>query len=275
MYKSTLIAGCAVLSLLAIAGCGDGEKKSRGLDYMPEMYNTPAYKSQGVIVHERRDGKLTTVRQVPAMLAPPAGTVSRDGATYTIDAADFAAAKALVNPLAPTSAVLKAGQRGFGIYCATCHGLDGNSINGFVVATKEHPDRFSSVPSINTVNVARLSDGELYHIITLGRNRMPNYRAQLLPSDRWAVVHYARALARASVAVGDAEAELAKTEKTAKDAGKPLAADAQAGLEALRAAVAQRKLDLELIKRGGDGHEFTPPVPTLPEYVKPTWQSEK
>jgi mono/diheme cytochrome c family protein len=275
MSRPSLMAASAALLALSAAGCGDGEKKSRGLDYMPEMYNTPAYKSQGVIVHEQGSGKATTVRQLPAMLTPPAGTVSREGATYAIEATDFAAAKALVNPLAPTTAVLKAGQRGFGIYCAACHGLDGNSANGFVVATKEHPDRFGGVPSISTVNVARLSDGEIYHIITLGRNRMPNYRAQLPPAERWAVVHYARALARATVAAGDAEAELAKAEKAAKDAGKPPTADTQANLDALRAAVAQRRLDLDLIRRGGDGHEFTPPAPPLPEYVKPTWQSEK
>jgi hypothetical protein len=104
---------------------------------------------------------------------------------------------------------------------------------------------------------------------------MPNYRAQLPPAERWAVVHYVHALARATVAASDADAELAKAEKAAKDAGKPPTPEVQANLDALRAAVAQRKIDLDLIKRGGDGHEFAPPQPPLPEYVKPTWQSEK
>ena len=35
-------------------------------------------------------------------------------------------------------------------------------------------------------------------MITRGQNLMPNYASQILPEDRWAVIHYVRALERAA-----------------------------------------------------------------------------
>jgi mono/diheme cytochrome c family protein len=40
-------------------------------------------------------------------------------------------------------------------------------------------------------------DGQIYGIIVLGKNAMPSYAADLEEDDRWAVVHYVRALERA------------------------------------------------------------------------------
>jgi mono/diheme cytochrome c family protein len=260
----------AAFAVLTLAGCGESEKSSRGIDFMPEMYNHPGYESQ--TVREISDGK--TVRHVPMMQPAIDGTVSRDGAAYAIAPLDAAGAKALVNPVAPTTAALKRGQKLFNITCAVCHGRDGDAANGYVAATKEHPDRFGQVVSVNTANVALMSDGEIYHIISRGRNRMADLSAQLLPADRWAVVLYAKALARATQAVGDAEARLAKLEKESQQAIKDNNPYDKADLDAARALVAQRKSDLQLIQQGGEGDEFIPPKKPVPEYVKPSWKAE-
>jgi mono/diheme cytochrome c family protein len=260
----------ALATLLVLAACNDGdsEKKSRGFEYMPEMYNTPAYKSQQAMEFTIDGGKIQV--QAPAMLTPPTGTVSRDFAAYDIAPTDLAAARALINPLAGDSRVLHEGQREFMTFCAVCHGLDGNSANGFVAATKSHPDRFNAIPSINGSNIAAMSDGEIYHIVSLGRARMPNYRAQLPSHMRWAVVSYLRALDRATLARSDADATLSKLESEMAEGGKR-AKDpyAKADLDKARAVVEQRKLDLILIKQGGDGSDFAPPPAPVPEYVKP------
>src|SRR5580658_7159821 len=65
----------AVAAAIALAACADGdsEKKSRGMHYMPEMYDTLALKSQTAF--ESTDG--ATRHQTSGMLVPPAGTVSR------------------------------------------------------------------------------------------------------------------------------------------------------------------------------------------------------
>jgi hypothetical protein len=41
-------------------------------------------------------------------------------------------------------------------------------------------------------------DGRIYHVVTRGQNLMPNYASQILPEDRWAVIHYIRALERSA-----------------------------------------------------------------------------
>ena len=96
----------------------------------------------------------------------------------------------------------------------------------------------------------------------------------LFRSDRWAVVLYTKALARATQAIGDAELQLAKLEKESQQAIKDNNPYDKAALEAARALVAQRKSDLLLIQQGGEGDEFIPRKKPVPEYVKPTWQAE-
>jgi mono/diheme cytochrome c family protein len=263
---------CAVMTGLILVGCGEAEKSKRGIDFMPEMYDNPGYKSQGVL--ELGDEK--NRRHVPAMLMPVDGTVSREGTAYQIDAKDFASAKNLINPLVPSAQTLKIGQRAFNTYCAVCHGKDGDAANGFVAPTKEHPNRFGGVPSINTASVALMPAGELYHIITRGRNRMPDFAAPLETNTRWAVVLYTNALARATQALLDTEKRLAELQK-ATAVGGPKAGNAEAlsELVTLKQLIEQRTSDLNLIKNGGEGEEFTPAKKPVPEYVKPTWGTEK
>jgi mono/diheme cytochrome c family protein len=249
-------------ALLALAACGS-EKKSRGIDLLPDMFNTPAYKSQtaGTIEVDARDAQGQPIRRIvhaPAMLTPPVGTVPRGQQPYPLAATDWAGAKLHRNPLAPTPAVLKQGQRDFLTFCAPCHGRDGNAANGYVAKT------FSGIPSLNGVSMLLLSDGEVFHTITMGKARMWNLRAQLPPERRWSLVHFVKLQARAAVAVEDLEkltpmvdAELAKSPN-----------DRRAEVLAL---AAQAKSDLAGIQAAGDGNAYIPPPPAVPEYVGPAW----
>jgi mono/diheme cytochrome c family protein len=259
---------------------GLSEKHSRGLDYIPDMYVTPALKSQ----HAREvvldaDGKAVAVpatfsaagelpkggqiRDLPTVMRPPTGTVSRDFVPYPYEPSDFIGPHNLQNPLAPTAEALRSGQKYFNIYCVVCHGNDGNGAHGYVAA------KFNGgVPSLNGPNLNLLSDGDIYHIVTNGRVRMPDYRAQLLPEQRWAVINYVRLLNRATQAITDADAVLAAAEQELKN--KPNDAGARAAYDAAKGVAAHAKHDLELIKRGG-GEEFKPAPAAKPEYIAPSW----
>ena len=122
MRNVALCGAAAVIAALALGGCGESEKSSRGLDYMPDMYESPAYRSQQPMQVVLKDGvaqpmpviSLATsaqgeVHHVPAMLTPPAGTVPRDFLPYPFAPTDFAAAHDLRNPYAPTPDVLRRG----------------------------------------------------------------------------------------------------------------------------------------------------------------------
>jgi len=276
------IAG-TIAYFVSYAVFASSEKHSRGLDYLPDMYTSPADKSQAAReVVLGADGKAVAVpvtfaavgelpkdgqiRNVPSLMAPPAGTVSRDFVPYQYEPMDFLGPHGLQNPLAPTAEVLRTGQKYFTIFCAVCHGNDGNAVHGYVA------HKFSGIPSLNGPNLALLTDGDLYHIVTSGRNKMPSYKAQLLPEQRWAVINYLRVLNRSVQALTDAEAILQACEKDLQ--AKPGDAAASAAVAAAKAVAANAKHDLELIQRGG-GEAFQPaPAPT-PEYIKPSWSVEK
>ncbi|HZE19942.1 MAG TPA: cytochrome c, partial [Candidatus Angelobacter sp.] len=58
--------------------------------------------------------------------------------------------------------------------------------------------KFPMPPSLLSEKVSGWPDGRIYHVITRGQNLMPSYSSQILPEDRWAVIHYVRALERAA-----------------------------------------------------------------------------
>jgi hypothetical protein len=50
--------------------------------------------------------------------------------------------------------------------------------------------------ALQSDKVRNWPDGNIYHVITMGQNVMPSYASQITPGDRWAVIHYVRALQR-------------------------------------------------------------------------------
>ncbi len=101
--------------------------------------------------------------------------------------------------------------------------------------------------------------------------------AQVLPEQRWAVIHYLRALNRATLVLTDSEQQLKELEKAAAAGYAQVTPEVNSQLETLRKRVAQQRADLALIQAGGDGAEFAPPKPVRPEYEQATWpeKSEK
>ncbi len=111
------------------------------------------------------------------------------------------------NPVALTAAVLRRGQERFDIHCAVCHGYSGqgnnNPISGHGLVGRRWP---VAIPTFHyqegldaTLNrVALLADGEYFDVMTNGKTTMPAYGARIGVEDRWAIVHYLRALQRLS-----------------------------------------------------------------------------
>jgi mono/diheme cytochrome c family protein len=198
-------------------------------------------------------------------MPPVPGTVSREVTPYPIAAGDFVGAAKLVDPLTPTPAVLREGQYRFNIYCSVCHGRDGDAANGYVAKY------FSGVIPLNTIHVSQMSDGEIFHIITMGRGRMPNYAAQVPPQSRWAVVQYLRCLNRAALAALDIDKQLAADQKAAKE--KPEDGNLRASVAADMAASIARKRDLAAIESVSDrdARAFEPLADPRPEYEEPIY----
>jgi mono/diheme cytochrome c family protein len=94
------------------------------------------------------------------------------------------------NPLSPTAATLARGRERFEIFCAPCHGPLGDG-DGLVARRG-----FPHPPSYHTERLRRAADAHFYAVISHGYGAMYPYADRIPVSDRWAIVHYIRALQR-------------------------------------------------------------------------------
>jgi mono/diheme cytochrome c family protein len=163
---------------VALAGCGRHEKPN--FIYMPDMVYSQALKAQ----------------EPGAMRVPPKGTVPRGFKPYAYAKDPEAAGRELKNPLRRTMATMARGQVMFNTHCMVCHGPAGEG-DGSIVP------KFPRPPSLQSDKVRGWPDGRIFHVATAGQNLMPAYASQVSPEDRWAIVHYIRALQRSKNPTAD------------------------------------------------------------------------
>ena len=110
------------------------------------------------------------------------------------------------NPLQVTATLLHRGQERYTVFCAPCHGAqgDGNGVTkklGMAVIGNLHDKR-----------MVEMADGEIFNVVTHGKLPtllMPSYASQIPVEDRWAIIAYVRALQLSRLgAVDDLPAEL-------------------------------------------------------------------
>lgn len=152
----------AILAMAFLAGC---EKLDRN------MYDNPAFRPQ----------------EEPVRL-PPTGSVPTKGLEHTPKPGTPEAA-ALKNPERVTEFSLLTGKGLFGIYCTPCHGESGKGDG--TVAKK-------FVPTPADISGAgyggKYLEGELFAVVTHGKDGMPAFRSDLTAKERWLVVAWLKTL---------------------------------------------------------------------------------
>ncbi len=108
--------------------------------------------------------------------------------------------QALQNPLGatPAAADLATGERMFGIYCQTCHGVEGKGgapvmLNDPANGIKRYPVPPPMLSGPGAITTAR-SDGYIYLTIRNGGAIMPGYGSSMEDQEIWATVAYLRTL---------------------------------------------------------------------------------
>jgi mono/diheme cytochrome c family protein len=120
---------------------------------------------------------------------PPAHTVPVGFKPYRF-AKDIEGAKANPNPMAGNMdpETLMAGQKYYVTHCALCHG---DGLKGDGSAVEKMPIK---PPPLNSDKIRNWTDGQIYHVITVGQGVMGPYASHVPQKYRWQVVNYIRYL---------------------------------------------------------------------------------
>jgi mono/diheme cytochrome c family protein len=118
------------------------------------------------------------------------GTIARG--TLETDAAFFTGKNGALFvaelPFPVTQEVLDRGQERFGIYCTPCHDASGSGRGMVVQRGYPQPQSFHSD------RLRQIEIGYFFDVMTNGFGRMPDYRGQVAPRDRWNIAAYIRVL---------------------------------------------------------------------------------
>ena len=99
------------------------------------------------------------------------------------------------NPFPATPEGLADARKFYGYSCAMCHGKDGDGKGDLAVEMKlELPDwRDAS-------SIEKMTDGELFYIITNGKGKMPSQGDRSPEKQRWHLVNLVRSFAKKGAA---------------------------------------------------------------------------
>lgn len=164
---------------VVIVSCND--KRTPNVQYMPNMYEPVPYETYG-----------DNPNYAPGMEGrlPVAGTIAR-GAEFafeydnSIEGYELAKAE-LKSPLAAEDIDAKRGKALYTIYCASCHGANGDGQGDLV-----KNEKFLGVPDYKT---REITEGSIYHTIMYGKNMMGSHSSQLTEEERWQVTAYVQEL---------------------------------------------------------------------------------
>ena len=98
-----------------------------------------------------------------------------------------AEAKKLVNPIAPSPAVLQSIKPVYMEQCANCHGETGKGNGPDAMMYDPSPSDFTDAPAMS-----KFTDGEFFYQITEGKKPMPSFRKRLTQEQRWQLVLFVR-----------------------------------------------------------------------------------
>lgn len=180
---------------LGVTGCTIGAESSEPpIVGIRNMYNQPRYDTQ-----ERRP----FFADERSMRPQVEGTVSRE-MEKGYDAATGRGAQSgawietvpgrVTKRLGGVEAAVERGENRFNIYCAPCHGVAGDG-KGMISRRALALGATGLVAvSLQDERLRHIPDGQLFATITNGVRNMPSYAHNIPVEDRWAIVHYVRAL---------------------------------------------------------------------------------
>lgn len=179
----------AVVAVVAVAGFRGEKTRRTPIELFSDMDRQFKLRPETKAGFYAWANNMSSRPQVAGTIAQRDGF--RDNTTWSLTALNTGkdgGAFVEVGPIPTTLEFLQRGEQRYTIYCQPCHGAqaDGNGVTKKLGMT--------TVANLQDQRIIRMADGEIFQTISLGKNTMLGYAAQLAPEDRWAVIAYLRAL---------------------------------------------------------------------------------
>jgi cytochrome c553 len=209
MQKNTLTLVLVALSMI-VASC-TSDSNSPGLEYMPDMYRSPAveaYVDYGEDPYYVTEEVAAAQRNTMSARRPAAGSIpfkgddKAFGLPYpypnTPDGYE-AAGLNLYSPLNDSEENIAAGAIIFSQMCTQCHGVEGKgdgaiSRNGHIAGIPDYSTKLVDLP-----------EGKMYHTLQYGKGLMGSHASQLSQKDRWLVIEYVKVLQKGDTESSETE----------------------------------------------------------------------
>ena len=216
MFKNQSIVSVVLpaLAVILLSGCA-AKGDYPGREYAANMYHSVAYEPLSQITDEdagawvnsldNRSGEyFNSNRYNPHrmnMREPAPNTVKRNKygwLPYRFSKDSLAyAAKVLKNPFDSSAAVLADGKVLYETYCKHCHGSkgegDGKVAQGVTVDGVQK-GQVAGVANLRGDALKNISEGHIFHVITMGKGLMGSHGGQINPDERWKIAKYVKTL---------------------------------------------------------------------------------
>ena len=199
--RSHIFTSLTVLMFVLLSSCG-GDDQSPGVEYMPDMYRSPAleaYVDYGQDPYYVDEDKVLGQRNTMSVRKPVKGTImfSMDTSKAyfnfpypyenTTEGYELAGQE-LKSPITMTEETVAEGKVLYEKFCDHCHGKTGLG-DGAVVSVGGHPP-----PNAYNNQLKDLPEGKMFHSVTYGKGVMGSHASQLNKEERWKVIHYVQTL---------------------------------------------------------------------------------
>lgn len=166
---------------LLILSCNN-DPHSPGIEYMPDMYRSPAVEAYVDYNHiDKASARKPVEGTVPRGFLPYPYPNTNEG--YEL------AGKHLKNPITLNEKNLKTGELLFQRFCVHCHGSNGEG-DGQIVKN----GKFPPPPSYLSKRLMDLPEGKMFHSIFYGKNLMPSHKSQIDKQEIWKIIWYIKYL---------------------------------------------------------------------------------
>lgn len=174
----------AVMALI-LTSCSP-DPLSPGVEYMPDMYRSPAAEPYSKLPTDSLFSNSMEAR------LPVNGSITRGYLPYgipnNVDGYEMAG-ELLKNPYPMSDEIVAEGKVIYTKFCVHCHGKEGNG-DGLTVTAGGHPPP----PAYTSAALKNLPAGKMFHTITYGKNLMGSHASQLNNEERWKVIRYVQTL---------------------------------------------------------------------------------